>query len=41
MILRRTLPVDPQQRDHRIAEIATQDACLGAVVAADAARFAN
>ena len=40
-LLRRTLPIDPQQRARKIADIAAQDACLGAAVAADAARFAN
>ena len=40
-LLRRTLPGDPQQRAQKIAEITAQDACLGAAVAADAARFAN
>jgi hypothetical protein len=38
-VLRRTLPIDPQQRAYKIAEITGQDACLGAAVAADAARF--
>ena len=41
MVLRRTLPADPVLRAHTLAEIAERDACFGAALAAEAARFAD
>ena len=41
IVLRRTLPADPVLRAHTLAEIAERDACFGAALAAEAARFAD
>ena len=41
MVLRRALPGDPVLRARRLGEIATLDACFGAALAAEAARFAD
>ena len=41
VVLRRTLPADPAVRARTLAEIAGRDACFGAALAAEAARFAD
>ena len=40
-VLRRTLPTDPVQRERTLAEVTARDACFGAALAAEAARFAD
>lgn len=41
LVLRRSLPSDPVQRERTFAEIAGRDACFGAALAVEAARFVD